>query len=371
MSQKFPFGRRCKDQLAMRPVALVSLFLLGSAAIIESWVTLGGGSGDDPTSDPQPQAQLDTPLEPYPPAFLARFPDAPKPVLDIAATLNAGDTPSAEAIQALGPDLLNQSYVSPEFKKDFSWMRHSLLREAVLAANSEGARALMAAGADPFFNRGEMPFKAARIRSGGHFLSFPDYTDANAMIAMWLDAGGDPNATWERNGLLLDSLTEANLEGVFLLLERGADPWKKVPFGQSFGDTPPMMSWPFHLSNANANARACEVTFRIAEAGLYKGGSAEDLAELDMRYDRVAVQYLGSTGERNLHKVWLLQMATSAVYESLGREPPPAVSKLLAMDIPDGIGGFWLAPGELRSPDDPDQVVNNNNQWGNEMWNER
>ena len=345
--------------------------MLGAAAIVASWVTLGGGSGDDPSSYPQPQTQLDTPLESYPPALLSRFPDAPKPVLDVAATLAAGETPSAEAIQALGPDLLNQSYVSPEFNKNFSWMRHSLLREAVLAANSEGARALMAAGADPFFNRGEMPFKAARIRSGGHRLSFPDYTDANAMIAMWLDAGGDPNATWERDGLLLNALSQANLEGIFLLLERGADPWKRVTIGQSFGDTPPMMSFPFHERNANANARACEVMFRIVEAGLFKGGSAEDLAEIDKIYDRVAVQYLGSTGEENLHTVWHLQMATSAVYESLGRATPPEVSKLLAMDIPDGIGGFWLAPGELRSPNDPDQVVNNYNQWGNEMWHDR
>ncbi|MEO1347027.1 MAG: hypothetical protein AAFV74_23040 [Pseudomonadota bacterium] len=356
----------------MGRILRLSLVVLGAVAAVGGWHAIGGFFDHGVSGAQHSTTQMEKTLADYPPDLMIRFPDAPKPVLDLAATILSGEAPSLEAIQTLTPELLNRTYVTPSVG-NLPWMQHSLLREAVQQANAPAARALITAGADPFFNRGEMPFLAARTASGGRDRVFPDYSDANAMIEMWFEAGGDPNATWEGAGgsLLLLELSQANLEGVLLVLERGADPWRRVPIGRAFGDTPRMTSMPFLLRTANANPFSSEIAFRVALAGYYRGGSVDDLSELDALYEMAAEQYLGSTGDENLHLVWQMQKAITEIYRSLERDVPDRVAALLAMQIPADVGGFWLAPGEVRSPDEPDQVVTNDTQLGNELWNGR
>lgn len=302
----------------------------------------------------------------------SRFEGADDAVRTIALAIFSGAVPSNEAIAALPSGALNTGYAQTA-AATFPAMTHTLLREAVVSANAPAAKALIAAGADPFFNAGEMPFLAAQTPSGGRDRAFPDYSDGNAMIEMWLDAGGDPNATWVGAGgeLLLTQTRQNNLEGMLLLLARGADPWRQVKIGQTFGDMPAMLSRPFHLKNANANAMANEFAFRLALKGHYRSTPPEWADELDRLYTRTANQYIGSSGSENLHDIWCMQMALDVIYADLGRPMPPAVAELMKMEIPEDTGGFWLAPGEVRSPEDADQIVDNENQTGREKWHGR
>ncbi|MCV2447169.1 hypothetical protein [Paracoccus sp. DMF] len=63
-----------------------------------------------------------------------------------------------------------------------------------------------------------------------------------------------------------------------------------------------------------------------------------------------------------------MQQALPLILEQTGAQPTPMISDLLAMQIPPDVGGFFLAPGEIRSPKDEDQRARTDNQFGTERW---
>lgn len=302
----------------------------------------------------------------------AHFPEAPTPVRAIAATIIAGEIPSARDVEALDKDSLNGSWYRPHAAL-FPMHGHTLLRQAVVSRNIEAARVLMAAGANPFYNDNEMPFQAVNIETSTQRVAFSDYQLGTAFLTLWLDHDGDPNATHRGASLgpLLTSTPINNLESILLLLERGADPWLKTPVYSTGTDNIIFYTDPFHLSNANAAPISSEVAFRVAMAGHYANSPAEGIDELIRLYDRTAAQYVGASGPENLHLIWGMQMALHPIFNQIDRTPEGAIAQLLDMQIPDDIGGFFLAPNEIRSPDDEDQLINNLNQFGNEMWDVR
>lgn len=301
---------------------------------------------------------------------LARnFPDAPETVLDVARIIMAGEVPSAEMLAALGVETLNQSWSQP-MPDVMPMAGHNLLRQATHSRNVAAAAALIAAGADIHYNENEMPFAALDMEEPGDLVWFPDYSRGNALLSLWLSAGGEVNAASNPaygSRSLLQTAPIANLEGIILLLQAGADPWQapaeginsdgSVYYGESFAEF-----------NANANPQVLEVTFRVARLGFYRNGTVEQNKRLLELYDQTASQYVGSTGPENLHIIWLLQRLLPLVLEQTGQTPTPAIASVLATRVPDGIGGFFLAPDEIRSPPDEDQRVTNDNQTGHERW---
>jgi hypothetical protein len=297
------------------------------------------------------------------------FPEAPAPVLDVARLIMAGEVPSAEMLAALGVEALNQSWSRP-MPDVMPMAGHSLLRQATQSRNVAAAAALIAAGADIHYNEDEMPFAALDMEEPDDLVWFPDYSRGNALLSLWLAAGGEVNSASNPaygSRSLLQTAPIANLEGIILLLQAGADPWQapaeginsdgSIYYGESFAEF-----------NANANPQVLEVTFRVARLGFYRNGTAEQNKRLLELYDQTASQYVGSTGPENLHIIWLLQRVLPLILEQTGQTPTPAIASILATQVPDGIGGFFLAQDEIRSPPDEDQRVTNDNQTGHERW---
>ena len=284
---------------------------------------------------------------------------------DIARLIMMGQVPPTSALTALGAEKLNHGWSSP-FPKDYPSARHGLLRQAVISRNFEAAKALMLAGADQFYNDNEMPFDAVRMSVEETMIWFPDYALGTEFLKLWLNSGGDINATcpmWS-GGPILHSVAPDNLEGFLFLLKSGADPW----FNPSPADDPTYFYDNFFQLQANATWFSNELAFRIAKEGLYRGGSPDKIAALIAEYEAVAEQYKDATGPEDLRSVWSLQMALNEILPQVNVTPSGAIAELLAIDVPDDIGGFFLAEGEIRSPRDADQLVNNINQWGNERW---
>lgn len=299
-----------------------------------------------------------------------RFPNAPGPVQAVAATIMAGQVPTPEMLGAVMPEDLGRSW-SPAYP-DMPEMGHTLLRQAIVSRNVPAAEALIAAGADPFFNAHEMAFLALATpedRPDGWRYWFADHSTGNAFLSQWIVAGGDVNTSGHAavsTGPLLTQ-TAGNLEAILMLLEAGADPWRRDLKRVTSSGTR-IYSRSFFLDHANASEISGEIAFRVALLGHYRNGPPEMVDELIFLYDRTAAQYLGTTGPENLHVIWCIQKVLPLILEQTGREPTPAIAALLATPIPEGIGGFWLAPGEIRSPMEPDQRVRSDNQRGRELW---
>ena len=300
------------------------------------------------------------------------FPDAPAAVLDVARTIVAGDTPTAKALAALGVEKLNQSW-SRAYADMLPEHGHTLLRQAVNSRNVAAAAALIAAGADAGYNENEMPFAAVGMEDRvDRMYWFPDYRRGNALLALWTDAGGDVNtAVYPGNslGTLIAATTGTNLEAILMLLKAGADPWLTVEMKFSEGEGG-YVSDSFAQKHANASASSSEVAFRVARLGYYRNGPPDQIADVMFMYDRTAKQYIGSSGPENLHTVWCMQKVLPLILEQTGQTATPAIAELLAMKIPDNIGGFFLGPDETRSAPIADQEVRNDNQTGTKKWND-
>ena len=293
------------------------------------------------------------------------FPDAPADVLAVARTIIDGKVPSPEALAALGQEKLNHSW-SQSSPKNFPTAGHSLLRQTVVSGNLEAAKVLITAGADLFYNGNEMPFQAIRMSTGQDRVWFPDYALGNAFLTVWLNNGGDANATcplWS-GGPILQSMQPDNLESTLTLIKAGADPW----FNPSPPDDPTYFYDNFFELQANANAMSNEFAFRIAKEGLYRGADETKAAALVAQYEEVAEQYKDATGPENLRSVWAMQMALKEILPQLGVTPSGALAEMMKITVPSDIGGFFLAENELHSPGDPDQLVTTENQWGTERW---
>ncbi len=299
------------------------------------------------------------------------FPDAPDAVTDVAAVIVEGATPTPEQIAALGDDL-DRSFSMP-FPSDAPLFGHTLLRQAVLSRNFGAAEALVAAGANPRFNSDEMAFLAVTYHTEGWRVWFPDYRPGMEFLNLWLASGGSPKATnahYSSTGDILLATPRDNLEAVLALLAAGADPWAQYKPHDAAPDDDFVFASYFE-GLANANLVSSEVAFRIAQEGHFTGGPDKVVDEIVASYERVADQYIDASGPSDQAAAWGLQMALKPVFEQLGRTPGEAVSAVLAQELLEGAGGFFLAPGEVRSPDDEDQRVNNDNQVGKETWHGR
>lgn len=296
------------------------------------------------------------------------FDKAPLEVQNLAAIIARGAAPEPADLAALPDDALNASWGQPE-PKNKPIFGHTLLREAVVQRNIEASRALIAAGADIGFNGGELPFLAGRMdNKDQRRLWFPDYSDGLPFLQLWLDNDGSPNAQSPWDGTpLLSHLPGNNLEAVLFLIENGADPWATQV--TSIGSTGYVFrSRPYFEGLANANSIAQEVSFRIANLGHYKNGPPDVIDRIVERYERTAEQFNDTSGPDGLHVVWMMQRTLPLIYEQLGRTPGQEVAKLLAIEVPEGIGGFWLGPDEIRSADIESQRPLNDNQRGSQRW---
>lgn len=298
-----------------------------------------------------------------------RFFDAPEQVLDIALQIASGGIPAPDLLAELTPEQMNASYSRPFPEKQPTY-GHTLLREAVIQINPDAARALVAAGARTDYNTHEMPYQAVLLETSRERVWYPDYEKGNALLQLWLEQDGDPNqfnTFYGTLGPLLNNVPAFNLEGMMILLKAGADPWLTLVTNVSESGWE-SESRPFMTTNANASIVSSETMFRLGREGLLKPGPTEHMTKLDQMYQRTATQYLGSTGPQNLGTIWAMQMAVKEVYQALDLPVTGDLAELMAIQVPSGIGGFFLASGEIRSPDDPDQIVNNNNQMGTERW---
>jgi hypothetical protein len=298
------------------------------------------------------------------------FAGAPDSVADIARIIGQGGVPDPAQLSSLSPETLNASWVNPLPTIDPT-ARHPLLRHAVEGRNLAAAAALIAAGADPNYNGSEMPFAAVRMKTETVWYWFPDYTVGNALLALWLKAGGNPDTVSPAfaNDLLLVQTPVDNLEGALFLLAAGANPWQRALVHTTEGGTA-IFGQSFHERNATANTLSMEVAFRVGRLGHFQGGTADDVAKLVALYEGVAQQYAGSTGPENLAVIWALQRVLTEVVAQTGQQPSGAIAAVLQTEVPPGIGGFFLAPGEIRSPARDDQIVRNDNQAGRQQWND-
>lgn len=298
----------------------------------------------------------------------ANFPDAPQSVVAVVRGIQSGQTPTENEILALGADV-DRSWSSP-FPSVHPTYGHTLLREAVMHRNFAAAMNLVKVGADPFFNENEMAFLAVTYRAPGPRVWFPDYRPGLRFLNLWLSQGGQPsaqNAYHAGFGDVLYNTPMDNLEAILVLLRAGADPWVQTkPEGSLPGET---FSYPsFFEGLANGQAIHAEVAFRIAHDGFYRGGPRKSVDGLVANYERVAAQFVDATGPSDLSTAWLLQRVLRSVFEQLERDPGQAVDAVMSRELPDGVGGFFLAPEELRSRDAADQRVNTENLTGSELW---
>ena len=352
--------------------ALVAAVVLACAAGAFTLLSRPDGTGpalaqSTATSEDQ---MADIAPETYAPALSLRFPDAPDVVRSAAMTIMAGGVP---ALDDLTPALLNASFSQP-FPDTLPHYGHTLLRETLISANPDAAEALIAAGADTTFNHNEMPYLGVRILTGERNLAFPDFSQGNRFLTMWLDAGGDPN---HRNPdddslpLLLLNVPNLNLEAMMILLTAGADPWLTV-VKSTTSDGTELRSRSFVEMNASANPAACEVIFRLSEAGLIPLGPADDMAAVAEAYDLAASEYVDGTGPEASLIGWHLQMAMESLSRATGLTYSGDAARLLETPRTERqartSGGFWLAPDEIRSPPVEEQLVTPERQFGTETW---
>lgn len=301
----------------------------------------------------------------------SRFPNAKPQITEVAAMIMRGEGPDPSQLDRIEAVDLNASYSRPFPKKQPGYI-HTLLREAVLSSNLEAVRSLIEAGANIHFNEDEMPHLATQQIAAGRDRAFPDYSVGNAIMTEWLGGGGDPNvhnAFYGSLGPLLSTVPQTNLEGQLILLRAGADPWHRVllrvtPSGHE------QWSWTWARSVANASPISCEVAFRVAREGLIPLGPKPLMEEMRAEYELAVANHLGGTGPEAQRALWQLRMAIGALFSHLAIEPIGDLNILLSMDILGDAGGFWLAPGEVRSSDDPDQIVRGDHTHGTETWSE-
>ncbi|ACM40165.1 MULTISPECIES: ankyrin repeat domain-containing protein [Rhizobium/Agrobacterium group] len=140
-------------------------------------------------------------------------------------------------LKALGENI-NKSF--PERKPNGLYRYgRTLLVTAVENQNLDAVNALLEAGADPYVstdpnNESEQirswNFLYLAMKQEGQKLPDSDYFDktyANQLLQLYLKHGGDPNYRWPDGQSLLEFTVGDNFEGFKILLQAGADPWKR------------------------------------------------------------------------------------------------------------------------------------------------
>lgn len=303
---------------------------------------------------------------------MTRFDGADDTTKAIAAQIAQGAVPDPDLMSTLSVEALNREYGTVATGDAAPGYGHSLLREAVVSRNLGAADALIAAGADPFFNDNEMAYLAVKMKTAANpEVWWPDFSLGTGFLERWLAAGGDPNAAnryYGRTGNLLVAADPMNLQGILVLLEAGTDPWHAEPV--ILGGVPQDDTWsPFFELHANVTLISSEMNFRIAQAGLYRGGTPDQHAALVAEYD-VGIRNIlvGGSGPARDRKAWGVQKALGQIVPMLRVEPTTAMRGILAEDLSGADAGFWLGPGDIRSPNTPAQYMRSDNQWGTERW---
>ncbi|WP_180899127.1 hypothetical protein [Martelella soudanensis] len=299
------------------------------------------------------------------------FADAPMDLKALLTGIVMGRTPSDADLAKFSKEEINKTYplTEGEFGIDQGYT-DNLLREALLSRNFPAAEALARHGADVTYNDNELAFDAITTLTGFGIYRpdtaatpFLDYAFGNQFLTLYLENGGDPNAYVKEglNSLLTYADGHNNLQAILLLLAHHADPWFQVP-----AEGADYRYDSFFITIATAYDIQLEIAFRVAKAGHYDNAPVDKLDRLIEQYQSIAKQYVGSTGPSDLASTWGLQKVLPLILKGNNREPTGFISELLAMDVPDDIGGFFLAPGQLWSP--PDALPLTKQQEGTEKW---
>ena len=188
-------------RLALLAVGLAGLVLAAIA------VTIGAGGGLMADDLPPRTAQL--------------FGGAPRDVQVAAAEIERGGVPTPDQLAAI-EDL------DARYGDDITLFWHALA-----TGNVPAVEALVKAGAS-MYQRAKTDkgfyFYEIMAQPGGEVIGPEGIQD---LVRIYLENGGDPNATWTYPGSSEESVlapafvTYGNLEGVEQLLRAGADPWMK------------------------------------------------------------------------------------------------------------------------------------------------
>nr|WP_272211425.1 hypothetical protein [Marinicella sp. W31]MDC2877311.1 hypothetical protein [Marinicella sp. W31] len=298
------------------------------------------------------------------------FTDAPMDIKALLTAIVMGRTPSDADLAKFSKEEINKTYplTEGEWGIDKGYT-DNLLREALLLRNFEAAQALVKHGADVRYNEDEFAFKAMKTKTAfgmednAGIVPFPDYAFGNQFLTLYLENGGDPNAyEYDINNCLLNYADgNHNLQAVLILLAHHADPWFQVPDeGSEYRYDS------FFVTIANAYDVDLEIAFRVARKGYYDNAPPDKLDGLIAQYQGIAKQYVGSSGPSDLESTWGLQEVLNLILKGNNRAPTRFIAELLAMDVPDDIGGFYLAPGQLWSPPGTPQMTGDDH--GTEKW---
>jgi hypothetical protein len=305
-----------------------------------------------------------------------RFEGAPSDVIDLATKIanpNVLLNSYTNEILSLTRVEVNEGYGQP-FPQTAPDYEHTLLREAVINGNTGAAALLLDRGADVHYNEDEMAFQSVNLqsKSDGKEYWFPNYAIGSKFLRMWLDRGGDPNATHPLygNGLggLIHHTPKNNLEAAFSLLVFGADPW--APIAVKSDDGKVLYEMPSYFASlANGDRLYSEVSFRLAKEGFYKEGSEDDVEAFIRETEATARRLNQMSGEAGQQARWAFQKALKEIFKSIQKSPGPEASKVMHEGYPSHIGGFFLSNGQIRSPTRSDQYVyDRENQIGPHKW---
>ncbi len=271
----------------------------------------------------------------------AAYPNASLEVQKIAADIHAGQVPAKTLLDSVGNDALNTAYGAPDRASSI------LLNDTLLQENFPAAQALVAAGANVRYARDLMVFNALDMRQGRRAVPFADYSPGIPFLQLYLENGGDPDAQYFRDnsGRLALLHSPDNLEGMLMLLDFGADPWReaKTPQGtnaRSFYDT-----YAFSASGIVSS----EILFRIAHAGHFAGQASDQIQTIYDDFERSLSAKAGSTHTDDLHAVWRRQTILDAIIATSGVAPSASLAGLLENRVSDVYGGWQMRPDQLYS----------------------
>jgi len=318
-----------------------------------------------PSAVSLPTPGLQAPLAKVPPMtdpaqaqHLARWAAAPEAIRTLAERIAAGQLPPKERLQTLGPEALSRGYPAPELDfirndQPVAYMA-TLLQEAVLADNLQALEALLAAGADPDVNHGEVLFLAMAHRSADApaLAAFPDFDRGLAFLAACFAAGANPNTRRygiDEDTLLGFALGERNLGGLLMALRAGADPWVRIPYP----DGSERESVIEELAFGAAAGTSSEVLFRLARSGDLRPGPAPQIDQVFAALSEVVSDFATGTGPEARHTAWRLDMLLRVLGPALGRrDAAEALRKGLTRFEAQADGGWYLAETEQHSPPD-------------------
>ncbi|MGL4322181.1 MAG: hypothetical protein ACRCS3_15090 [Paracoccaceae bacterium] len=303
-------------------------------------------------------------------AFDARWTAAPAEIRAQARIIADGGTPDHAVLMALGTAAISQGYPAPslDFSRDDRSVPYlaTLLQEAALAYNPAAAKALIAQGADATVNHSEALFLAIERPTPGApaFMLFPDHEASLPVMRALLEAGSDANAA--RHGFRHEtplSLAEGlrNLGALVLLVDLGADPWRKP----TFADGTPTDSLMESLGFGMANIATAELLFRLLRDANLPPGQPDEMDQFFKLIEQAVDDFAVGTGPETRHTAWRFDQVLLLAGSRLGRpDQASQLRKNLAAFSYADDGGWYLAQDEnhsrydapLSTPDRGDQV---------------